>query len=443
MEVINIMEDYRIQNVQARQVFDSRGNPTVEVDVTLQNGIIGRGIVPAGASKGIFEAVELRDGGDSLSGKGVKQAVANVNGVIARELIGQDVRKQEAIDSLLCSLDGTANKSRLGANAILGCSIASCWASANYCKQPLYRYLGGTEAHTIPVPMIQIIGGGAHAKDTTDIQDYLVIPMASASFAESYTMVVNVYNAAKKIFSKAGRPLSVADEGGIWPTGFVSNEEGLRLLCESIESAGYKPGKDLAIALDVAASEFYDNEEETYRLKLEKKILTSRELADMLCDWVDKYPIISIEDGMSELDWDGFHFLTERLSSRVQLIGDDLFTTNIERIKKGIEIGVGNAVLIKMNQIGTISETLEAIRYTQAHNYLPVISARSGETEDVTIVHLAIATNAGQLKVGSVTRSERTAKWNEVIRIEESLGTSSIYPSAQIFNSIGVSISSD
>lgn len=427
------MNDFRIASVHARQIYDSRANPTVEVEITLENGCVGRGMVPSGASTGQFEALELRDGGKRLNGKGVSKAVRNVNEIIAPKLVGMDARQQRLIDRTMIALDGTPNKSRLGANAILGCSLAAAYAAAAASHMPLYRYLGGAMASTIPVPMVQIIGGGAHANFAIDIQDFLVIPLKSGTFAQGYEMVVDVYHAARKLFDEQGRPVSVADEGGMWPTGFESNEEGLALLTESIRRAGYEPGVDLAIALDIAASEFYDPETGDYVLKLEKRRLTREAFVDMLCDWVDRYPIVSIEDGVSELDWEGMKMLTRRLGDRIQLIGDDLFTTNLDRIRQGISMKAGNSVLIKLNQIGSLTETLDAIEYTQKHGYLPVVSARSGETEDATIVHLAIATNAGQLKVGSAARSERTAKWNEAIRIEEDLGGLARYPAEQLF----------
>ncbi|MDR1179523.1 MAG: phosphopyruvate hydratase [Spirochaetales bacterium] len=434
------MKPCEIKTVKARQVYDSRANPTVEVDIILAEGTLGRGMVPSGASTGKFEALELRDGGESWNGKGVLKAVENVNTVLGPALIGMDASEQKAIDQKLIELDGTPGKSRLGANAILGCSIAACWAAANYRREPLYRYLGGTLANTIPVPMVQIIGGGAHANMAIDIQDFLVIPLSASSFTSGYEMIVNVYNAAKKVFTEQGKPLAVADEGGFWPSGFHNNEEGIALLTESIRKAGYNPGRDIAIALDIASSEFYNEQDGTYRLTLENRSLDRTAFIDLLCGWVEKYPIISLEDGASELDWEGTKLLTERLGKKIQLIGDDLFTTNIQRIKKGVSMGCGNSVLIKMNQIGTISETMEAIAYTKQHGYLPVVSARSGETEDCTIVHLAIATNAGQLKVGSAARSERTAKWNEIIRIEEALGNCACYPSDTIFTDAGIAI---
>ena len=431
------MSSCKISEIKARQIYDSRTNPTVEVDVMLEDGSMGRALVPSGASTGIYEALELRDGDPSrLSGKSVFKAISNIHDIIAPKLIGMECTRQAEIDELLINLDGTENKSRLGANAILGCSMAVAMAAANYHKLPLFKYLGGCISQNSSVPMIQIIGGGAHAVDTIDIQDFLVIPMSAKTFAEGYEMVVNVYNATKKVFQKHNKPLAIADEGGFWPTDFKTNEEGLELLSEGIKLAGYKLMEDVAIALDVAASEFYNKETERYVFKLENREFSREEFADLLCDWVDKYPIISIEDGMSELDWVGSKLLTERLGGKIQLIGDDLFTTNLERINRGISEKTMNSVLIKMNQIGTITETLQAIEVTKNNGWLPVVSARSGETEDSFIVHLSMATNAGQLKVGSVARSERTAKWNEVIRMEEYLGKEAVYPSGRIFERV-------
>lgn len=427
---------YEIEKVVARQVFDSRANPTVEVDVTLAGGAVGRGTVPSGASTGAYEVLELRDHGTELGGKSVRRAVANVNDIIGPRLIGMDATCQTEIDRMMIELDGTENKSALGANAILGCSMAVAHAAAAAKGEPLFRYLGGANAKVLPLPMIQIIGGGAHALHSIDIQDFLVIPVGSTSFEEGFAMVVNVYNAAKQIFLRTGRPVSIADEGGFWPSSFSTNEEGLVLLTQAIQEAGYEPGKDVGIALDIAASEFYDKKSGTYRLTLENRELTSKEMVDMLCDWTERYAIVSIEDGCSEFDWEGSASLTQRLGKKIQIIGDDLFTTNISRIKTGVEKGACNSVLIKMNQIGTITETLDAIEYTKNCGYLPVVSARSGETEDATIVHLAIASNAGQLKVGSVARTERTVKWNEAIRMEEYLGKSGVYPAGAIFGRI-------
>lgn len=432
------MLDLTITNVIARQIFDSRANPTIEVEVTLACGAVGRGIVPSGASTGAYEALELRDADNPayLGGKGVRTAIRNVETELAFALIGKQADRQAELDKMMIAIDGTPNKSRLGANAILGCSMAIAYAAANAKGEPLYRYLGGASAKVVPVPMIQIIGGGAHAVNSIDVQDFLVIPMSAAKFEDAFAMVVNVYNATKKIFEKNGKPLAIADEGGFWPTDFKTNEEGLQYLTEAIKLAGYEPMKDVAIALDIASSEFYDKAAETYNFRLENKVMTREQFVDLLCEWVDKYPIISVEDGCSEFDWKGNVLLTEKLGKRVQLIGDDLFTTKIERIKKGVEMGACNAVLIKMNQIGTVSETLDAIEYTKCCGYLPVISARSGETEDATIVHLAIATNSGQLKVGSVARSERGVKWNETIRMEQLLGSGGEYPSGNIFQRV-------
>ncbi|MBR6353773.1 MAG: phosphopyruvate hydratase [Oscillospiraceae bacterium] len=430
------MQDMTITAVKARQIFDSRANPTVEVEVTLACGATGRGMVPSGASTGAFEALELRDTDrpEVLGGKGVRTAIRNVEEILAPFLIGRQADRQTELDRGMIALDGTPNKSRLGANAILGCSMAVAYAAAAAKGESLYRYLGGVQARILPVPMIQIIGGGAHAAGAIDIQDFLVIPMSAPSFEQGFAMVVDVYNATKKVFRKYGKPLAIADEGGFWPTDFKSNEEGLALLLEGIELAGYRPMEDIAIALDIASSEFYDEASEEYVFALENKRMSREEFVDLLCSWVDKYPIISIEDGCSELDWKGHALLTEKLSGRIQLIGDDLFTTNLERIRKGVAMHACNSVLIKMNQIGTMTETLEAIELTKNSGYLPVISARSGETEDATIVHLALATNAGQLKVGSVARSERAAKWNEAIRIEQALGADADYPGGAVFS---------
>lgn len=430
------MSDYEIVKVKARQVLDSRANPTVEVDVTLKCGAVGRGTVPSGASTGVYEVLELRDGGKEYGGKSVRKAIHNIETEIVPKLLGMDATKQAAIDQMMIDLDGTPNKSRLGANAILGCSMAVAHAAAAAKGEPLFRYLGGANAKVLPLPMIQIIGGGAHAVNSIDIQDFLAIPLSAKTFEAGIEMIVNVYNGTKKVFARLGKPLSIADEGGFWPTDFTCNEDGLRLLTGGIKEAGYVPGVDIGIAMDVAASEFYDKDRKVYCLHLEKKELTTPEFVDLLCEWVDKYPIVSLEDCCSEFDWEGHALVTEKLGKKIQIIGDDLFTTNIKRIKTGIEKGACNSVLIKMNQIGTITETLDAIEYTKNAGYLPVISARSGETEDATIVHLAIATNAGQLKVGSVARSERAVKWNEGIRMEEELGDMGIYLSASIFDRI-------
>ena len=430
------MKDFRIAKLVARQVIDSRAYPTVEVDIVLECGAKGRGTVPSGASTGVYEALELRDGGSSYGGKSVRKAIANINEVIAPALIGKDATKQAELDKLMIDLDGTPTKSNLGANAILACSMAIAYAAADAKEEPLFRYLGGANAKTIPVPMIQIIGGGAHALNSIDIQDFLAIPMSAKTFEEGIEMIANVYHATKKVFASVGKPLSIADEGGFWPTDFKTNEEGLELLTAGIKEAGYVPGVDIGIALDIAASEFYDEDKKTYYFALEDKTFTTAEFVDLLCEWVDKYAIISMEDCCSEFDWEGHSLVTEKLGNRIQIIGDDLFTTNIERINRGIKRGACNSVLIKTNQIGTITETIDAIEITKNSGYLQVVSARSGETEDAIIVHISIATNAGQLKVGSIARTERTVKWNEGIRMEEELGSMSIYPSASIFNRI-------
>jgi enolase len=431
------MSSFTIKKVIARQVFDSRANPTVEVDVVLESGATGRGTVPSGASKGLYEALELRDGdAGNLGGKSVYKAIENIQSILAPALIGLDATKQSELDALMVALDGTENKSKLGANAILGCSMAIARAAAQQMGLPLFRYLGGANAKTIPVPMVQIIGGGAHAANSIDVQDFLVIPMQAASFEDGFAQVVNVYNATKRVFEKYGKPLAIADEGGFWPTGFKTNEEGLQLLTEGILEAGYTPGKEICIALDIASSEFYNKERGIYRFELEDREFTREAFVDLICSWVDNYSIISIEDGCSELDWEGSALLTKRLGTKIQLIGDDLFTTRIDRIAKGIELHACNSVLIKMNQIGTITETLDAIEFTKNHGYLPVVSARSGETEDDTIVHLAIASNAGQLKVGSVARTERLIKWNECIRMEQQLGDGAVYPSGALFSRV-------
>jgi enolase len=431
------MSSFTIKKVVARQVFDSRANPTVEVDIVLEGGAMGRGTVPSGASKGLYEALELRDGdAGNLGGKSVHKAIENIQNILAPALIGLDATKQSELDALMISLDGTENKSRLGANAILGCSMAVARAAAQQMGLPLFKYLGGANAKTIPVPMVQIIGGGAHAANSIDVQDFLVIPMQAASFEDGFAQVVNVYNATKRVFERHGKPLAIADEGGFWPTAFKTNEEGLQLLTEGILEAGYTPGKEICIALDIASSEFYDKERGIYRFELEDREFTREAFVDLICSWVDNYSIISIEDGCSELDWEGSALLTKRLGTKIQLIGDDLFTTRIDRIAKGIELHACNSVLIKMNQIGTITETLDAIEFTKNHGYLPVVSARSGETEDDTIVHLAIASNAGQLKVGSVARTERLVKWNECIRMEQQLGNGAVYPSGALFSRV-------
>ena len=410
----------RIDRINGRQVFDSRGNPTLEVDVFLESGIMGRAIVPSGASTGVHEALELRDN-DALRflGKSVFRAAGHVSDLLNKELKGWDVSDQRALDHRMIELDGTPNKGKIGANAILGVSLAAAKAAAAARQVPLYQYLHDAKENVIPMPMIQIIGGGLHAGNIIDIQDFLVIPVKANSFAEAMEMTFNVYFATKKIFQQRGMSVAVSDEGGFWPA-FPSNETAMGVLTDAIAAAGYIPGTDVCIALDVASSHFYNNG--TYKLSKDEREMRSEEFIAMQEDWVKKYPIISIEDGCAEDDWEGWVSMTNRLGDQIQLIGDDLFTTRVDRIAKGQELGAANAVLIKMNQIGTLTETLDAVEATRKAGYRPVVSARSGETEDTTMVDLCLATGAGQIKVGSITRSERLAKYNALLRIEEELG---------------------
>jgi len=410
----------RIDRIHGRQVFDSRGNPTLEVDVFLESGIMGRAIVPSGASTGVHEALELRDN-DALRflGKSVFRAAGHVSDLLNKELKGWDVSDQRALDHRMIELDGTPNKGKIGANAILGVSLAAAKAAAAARQVPLYQYLHDAKEYVIPMPMIQIIGGGLHAGNIIDIQDFLVIPVKANSFAEAMEMTFNVYFATKKIFQQRGMSVAVSDEGGFWPA-FPSNETAMGVLTDAIAAAGYIPGTDVCIALDVASSHFYNNG--TYKLSKDEREMRSEEFIAMQEDWVKKYPIISIEDGCAEDDWEGWVSMTNRLGDQIQLIGDDLFTTRVDRIAKGKELGAANAVLIKMNQIGTLTETLDAVEATRKAGYRPVVSARSGETEDTTMVDLCLATGAGQIKVGSITRSERLAKYNALLRIEEELG---------------------
>ena len=421
----------KIASISAYQVFDSRGHPTIEAEVALENGIRGRGLVPSGASTGQFEALELRDRDPQrFRGKSVFQAIANVHDMIAPALRGHDVFDQRGVDHAMIALDGTPNKSRLGANAILAVSMAVAKAGAAARGEPLFAYLG--KGNLLPLPEIQITGGGAHANWRTDVQDFLLIAIGARSYEEVMEITHNIYHAAGEIMKKRGKYFGVADEGGYWPE-FKTNEEALQLLVEAIEAAGYRPGQDAAISLDIAASDLFDEKAGAYRFTLEQRSFSSAEFAALLEDWCARYPIISIEDPMADTDWDGWKIVFEKLGRRIQLIGDDLFTTNIHRIRTGIEKGIANSVLIKLNQIGTVTETLEAIRCTQQAGWLPVVSARSGETEDAFISHLAVATNAGQLKVGSFSRSERMSKWNEVIRIEHELAGKARFLGAEIF----------
>jgi enolase len=412
----------RIQSVDAYQVYDSRGTPTVEAEITLENSVRGRGTVPSGASTGQFEAHELRDGDiGRFRGKSVFQAVANIRGEIAQAAVGFDVCDQAGLDRKLIELDGTAAKSRLGANAILAVSMAAASAAAVALERPLYDYLGQSLGNTIPLPQIQIVGGGAHANWRTDVQDFLLIATGARSYQDAIEITFNVHRAAADLFRERGAICGVADEGGYWPE-FSTNESVLQFMMDAIARAGYAPGRDAAIALDIAASDSYDPKTQRYWFRLENRSFTPAQFAELMVEWCNRYPIVSIEDPMADTDWDGWSAIASKLRHRVQLIGDDLFTTNLERIGTGIGHKAANAVLIKLNQIGTVTETLQAIDLTQQAGWNAIVSARSGETEDGFIAHLAVATNAGQLKVGSFTRGERMAKWNELLRIERDLG---------------------
>jgi enolase len=422
----------QIERVHARQILDSRGNPTVEVDIALRSGAHGRAAVPSGASTGEFEATELRDGGDAYGGKGVTQAVANVNGEIAEAVSGDDVLDQKALDGKLVALDGTDNKSRLGANAILGVSLAAARAAAAEERLPLWRYLGGEAAHVLPVPMMNVLNGGAHADNSVDFQEFMIVPVGAPSFAEALRTGAEVFHALKRTLSARKLATAVGDEGGFAPD-LESNEAALQMLVEGIEAAGYTPGDDVAIALDPATSEIFSGG--AYALEHEGRTLSPGELADYWADLAGRYPILSIEDGMDEEDWDGWKALTERIGSTVQLVGDDLFVTNTERLQRGIDLGVANSILIKVNQIGTLSETLAAIELARSHGYTAVMSHRSGETEDTTIADLAVATGCGQIKTGAPSRSDRVAKYNQLLRIEEALGGDAEYPGRSVFRS--------
>lgn len=413
----------KIKSVEAYTIFDSRGNPTIEVEVALSNGALGRGVAPSGASTGQYEAHELRDGDPKrFKGKSVDKAISHVSEMIAPALLDKDPENQEAVDQVMIELDGTSNKSKLGANAILAVSTGVLAAVANARNVPLYEQLGGREGILLPFPEIQIIGGGAHAEWRVDVQDFLLIANGASNYEEALEITFQVFNATGKILKKMGKYYGAADEGGFWPE-FDNHEQILDTLTEGIKEAGYVPGKDASIALDVAASDLYDEDTKTYRLNLDDRTYTSAEFIELLSAWIGKYPIISIEDPLADTDIESWKTLMERHGNKVQIIGDDLFTTNPARIQKGIENKLANAVLIKLNQIGTVTETLEAIHITQEANWRPVVSARSGETEDAFISHLAVATNAGQLKVGSFRHSERMVKWNEVLRIHRRLGS--------------------
>jgi enolase 1/2/3 len=413
-----------IERVHGRQILDSRGNPTVEVDVLLKSGAAGRAAVPSGASTGEFEAVELRDGGDRWDGKGVSNAVANVNGELAEAVNGMDPSDQEALDRAMIELDGTPNKGRLGANAILGVSLAAAKAAAAETGQPLWRYLGGEAAHVLPVPMMNVLNGGAHADNKVDFQEFMIVPVGATSFAKGLRMGVEVFHALKRTLHDEGLSTAVGDEGGFAPD-LDSNEAALKALMRGIDAAGLRPRDDVAIALDPATSEIFDNG--SYVLEHEDRSLTSAQLVDYWSDISSRYPVISIEDGLDEQDWDGWKLLTEKLGDRVQLVGDDLFVTNTERLRRGIQSRAANSILIKVNQIGTLTETLAAIRMAEEAGYTAVMSHRSGETEDTTIADLAVATGCGQIKTGAPSRSDRVAKYNQLLRIEEALGADATY----------------
>ncbi len=424
-----------IVQVTAREIVDSRGNPTVEADVHLETGEVGRAAVPSGASTGEHEAVELRDGDPArYGGRGVRRAVAHVNGEIAQEVRGRDASDQRGLDVALIALDGTPNKGRLGANAILAVSMAAARAAAASAGTPLFRHLGAGDPHLLPVPMLNILNGGAHANNTVDIQEFMILPLGAQSFSEGLRVGVEVFHALRDRLSAAGYTTAVGDEGGVAPD-LASNREALDLIMAAIADAGYEPGSEVALSLDCAASEFYEGEAGVYRLESagEAGALDAEALVSLYEDWLEAYPIVSIEDGLDEDDWEGWATLTSRLGDRVQLVGDDLFVTNVERLARGIEGGIGNAILIKLNQIGTVSETLDAIRMAAKADFGVVISHRSGETADTFIADLAVATQAGQIKTGSACRSERVAKYNQLLRIEESLGSRAAYPGSAVY----------
>ena len=423
-----------IIDIHARQIFDSRGNPTVEVDVITENGVLGRAAVPSGASTGEHEAVELRDGGKDYMGKGVLKAVQNVNEIIAEEIVGFSVFDQNAIDQEMIALDGTKNKANLGANAILGVSLAVAKAAANELNIPLYRYVGGVSANTLPVPMMNIVNGGSHSDAPIAFQEFMIMPVKAKNFTHAMKMGSEIFHNLKKILHDRNLSTAVGDEGGFAPT-FDGTEDALDTIIKAITKAGYKAGDDVMLALDCAAAEFYEDGKYNYaKFEGEKgKVRTSHEQADYLAELSSKYPIISIEDGMDENDWDGWKYLTEKIGSRVQLVGDDLFVTNVERLEKGIKNGIANSILVKVNQIGTLTETIAAVNMAHNAGYTSVMSHRSGETEDNTIADLAVALNTGQIKTGSASRSDRMAKYNQLLRIEEELNDSAYYPQMKAF----------
>ena len=418
-----------IESIHARQILDSRGNPTIEVDVVTESGAYGRAAVPSGASTGSHEAVELRDGDKKkYLGKGVLKAVENVNTKIASELVGFSVYEQNLLDKIMIELDGTANKGKLGANAILGASLAIAKAGAMDAGLPLYRYIGGVSANTLPVPMMNILNGGSHADNSIDFQEFMVMPVGADTFSEALQMGAEIFHTLKKVLHDKGLSTNVGDEGGFAPN-IKSNEEAIEIVLKAIEKAGYKPGSDVWVALDPAASEFYDSKTKLYHFKKSNgKKLKPLEMADYWTNWAKKYPIISLEDGMAEDDWAGWTALTQKIGDKVQLVGDDLFVTNVKRLQKGIDDGVANAILIKVNQIGSLTETIDAVNLAKRNSYKSVMSHRSGETEDSTIADLAVALNTGQIKTGSASRSDRMAKYNQLIRIEEELGETAYFP---------------
>ena len=426
------MPDTTIELMRAREILDSRGDPTVAVDVILADGSRGTAMVPSGASTGAHEAVELRDGDKKrYRGKGVQTAVNNVDDLIAPELVGEDAADQSAIDRILLELDGTTNKSKLGANAMLGVSLACARAAANAVGLPLYRYLGGPLARTLPVPMMNVLNGGKHATDSADMQEYMIVPIGTTSFREAIRAGSEVFHALKALLHDRGMGTGVGDEGGFAPSGLKDNEEPIRLILQAIEKAGYRPGEDVALALDPASSEFF--QKDSYTLAREKRTLVAAQMTQLYADWCAKYPIVSLEDGLAEDDWEGWAQLTAKLGDTVQLVGDDIFVTNIERIREGVTKNVANAVLIKLNQIGTLSETIEAVEFAHRSGYATVISHRSGETEDTSIADLAVALNTGQIKTGSLSRSERVAKYNRLMEIELELGDAARYPGRDAF----------
>ncbi len=418
-----------IINIHARQILDSRGNPTVEVEVITENGILGRAAVPSGASTGVHEAVELRDGDKNLYlGKGVMTAVQNVNTTLNNELKGYHVTDQTLIDKLMLDIDGTPNKAKLGANAILGVSLAIAYAAAQETGQPLFRYIGGVNANTLPMPMMNILNGGSHADNSVDFQEFMIMPVGANTFTEAIRMGAEIFHHLKAVLKKKGYSTNVGDEGGFAPN-LKSNEEAVQLILQATEAAGYRPGEDIFLTLDPAASEYFIKEENVYHLhKSTGDKLTPAQMVDYWADWVNKYPIISIEDGMDEDDWDGWSLMTRKLGSKIQLVGDDLFVTNVDRLQKGIDTNVANSILVKVNQIGSLTETINAVNLAYKNKYTAVISHRSGETEDTTIADLAVALGTGQIKTGSACRSERIAKYNQLLRIEELLGDTAIYP---------------